>query len=132
SGSVTMSGLTITQGNSNDGGGILNHGTLTLTNCSLTHNTAGGLGGAIDTDGTVTLTSCTISDNSASAGGGILGSGTPTLSECTIHANSAGGAGGAIDLFVSAAVLTATNCTISGNPANAACGLEIQKGTATF
>ncbi len=68
---VTLSGMTI-----NDhgvslkswsvavkyGGGILNHGTLTITGSTLTDNhTYGGDGGAIFSDGTLTITGSTLS-----------------------------------------------------------------------
>src|SRR3954447_8550889 len=76
--SVTISGLTITNGNTaaDDGAGIYNdHSTLTLNACSVLGNSA-GLGGGIYSDGSagsamVTLNNSTFSGNSAIVGGGI-------------------------------------------------------------
>jgi hypothetical protein len=63
------------------GGGLFNmFGSLTLTNCTLTANTAqggnGGVGGSgyggaiFNLDGTLTLTFCTVADNTVAAGKG--------------------------------------------------------------
>ena len=79
---VFLNSLTITNGNyTNDGGGIVNGGTLTLTNCTLSGNSVtyehdgyGGLGGGIYNTyyATLTLNQCTLSGNSASDGiGGV-------------------------------------------------------------
>ena len=66
---VTLSGLTITHGKSAFGGGILNDGTVTLTNCTVSGNgSAGGGGGVYNNGGTVTLTDCTVSSNAATEG----------------------------------------------------------------
>ncbi|MDQ3815400.1 MAG: right-handed parallel beta-helix repeat-containing protein [Armatimonadota bacterium] len=106
---VTISGLTITNGYTTGngavgttghlGGGILNDGgTLTLSNCTLSQNTAtgqfGGFGGAIvnnvfdHSSATLTLTNCTLINNSAKAGGGIANAGTVTINNSTISHNT--------------------------------------------
>src|SRR5262249_14974698 len=56
SGIVSISNLSLTNGNSpSAGGGILNGGTLTLTNCEVRSNqSSSGFGGAIDNQGTMT------------------------------------------------------------------------------
>jgi hypothetical protein len=121
---VMLSGLTIRHGratNSN-GGGILNNGTLTITNFVLSNNSAtgsfpNGLGGGIYSAGTVTVTNSTLSGNSASFnGGGIYnnGGGTVTVTNSTLSGNSAFNFGGSIS---SLGVLTVTNSTLSGNSA---------------
>ena len=59
---------------------------------------------ACSTSGTATLTNCTVSGNSAGISGGGLyndGNGTTTLTNCTVSGNSAGSYGGG--LFNSAA-----------------------------
>ena len=84
---VTISGMTITNGatngatpGGNKGGGIYNgHATLTISNCTLSGNSASS-GGGIYNDGTVgsatlTITNCTLSSNTASLGGGIYNDG---------------------------------------------------------
>ena len=83
---VSISGLTITGGSGggifssgifSSGGGIANAGTLTLTDCTLSGNSATGIGngngsgGGISNTGTLALTDCTLSGNTAIAGGGI-------------------------------------------------------------
>lgn len=101
---VTLSHLTIANGNpgpSNDGGGIQNKGTLTLSDCTLANNTAQD-GGAIINYGTLTVDGCTFSGNQAddiSGAGGALWSTTnsaATLTNSTFTGNSAA-TGGAIE-----------------------------------
>ena len=110
---LTISGLTITNGNVTDsfGGGILNTGTLTVTNSTLSGNSATGVGGGL-TDfgggifntGTLTVTNSTLSGNSATgvgvvsgSGGGIFNDlGTVTVTNSTMSGNSASFAGGGI------------------------------------
>jgi cysteine-rich repeat protein len=123
--------LTIADGSGKSGGlggGILNAGTLTLTNCTLSGNSAEA-GGAIFNAGTLTMTKCTLSDNSARGGSGGFGDGSGggiynsgghwnevgmlTLTNCTLSGNSAVGEGGGIANAVG--VVTLTNCTLSEN-----------------
>ena len=113
---VNISGLTVSNGNAgpDDGGGILNSGTLTLTNVTISNNSAKG-GGGIVNGGTLTLTNVTISNNSAEDGGGIFNFDTLTLTNVTISGNSATGNGGGI--FSNFGASTLTNVTISGNSA---------------
>ena len=80
---VTISDLTITQGKADlvgdffFGGGIYNdHSTLTLSNCTLSRNSAQSGGGGIYNDhSTLTVSNCTLSGNSAGDGGGIFNDG---------------------------------------------------------
>ncbi|MBO7725389.1 MAG: hypothetical protein J6S40_02880 [Thermoguttaceae bacterium] len=75
---VELIGLTVTGGHVigsiDGGGGIFNRGTLTLTNCTVTGNSAiycSG-GGIFNDDGTLTLRNCTVAGNTTNgAGGGI-------------------------------------------------------------
>ena len=65
---ASISGLTISGGNFAIGGGMFNLGTATLTNCTVSGNSATRLqGGGVFNYGTATLTDCTISGNSATA-----------------------------------------------------------------
>lgn len=116
---VTLSGLTIANGGGRDeGGGIENSGTLTVINCTLSHNSAGE-GGGIENSGKLTVTGCTLSDNSGELdGGGIAnfsGSGM-TVSDCIFSGNSTGedgdGGGGIFSTFGSVVV---SNSTFSDN-----------------
>src|SRR6266508_1343558 len=125
SGTVNISGLTITNGftadgatgsNGGAGGGISNSGTLMLTGVAVSGNQTGkggdssvgptggrgGIGGGIYNGGTLTITNSTISGNQTGNGGNASG----------IAGNGNGGAGGGID---NDGTLTITNSTISGN-----------------
>src|SRR5262249_28090283 len=91
--SATLSGLTITGGKADDGGGLYNDGgTLTLTDCTVTGNSAQSGGGVANMNsGTTTLTDDTITGNSASdTGGGVVSnSGTLSLTATTLSGNRA-------------------------------------------
>ena len=124
-GSAVLSGLTITGGGAQYGGGVSNNGgTLSLADCIITGNTAFNLagGGGLSNSGTMTLTNCTISGNSAPTGGGLAtrGIGSTTLTGCTVSGNSASGFGGGLSIDGTTAL---TNCTVSGNSANYGGGL---------
>jgi len=117
SATVELRGFTITKGfpgPGHQGGGIWVAGTLTLTNSTVSGNTA-YVGGGIWTTGTLTLTNSTVSGNTATAnGGGIYTStGTLTLTNSAVSGNSASGGGG----ISNHAILTLTNSTVSGNTA---------------
>lgn len=66
---VTISGLTIANGRSVQGGGIYKlRGTLTLRDCTLRGNSAGDAGGGVlIANGTLVITRCTLSDNTVGA-----------------------------------------------------------------
>jgi hypothetical protein len=116
---VTLDGLTIKDGSagSGSGGGIDNAGNLTVTNSTLSDNTAGASGGGIDNTGSLTVSNITLTGNSAAAnGGGIDNAGNLTVSNVTLTGNTAGANGGGID-NEQAGTLSATNATISGNSA---------------
>ena len=118
---ASLSGLTISGGSTTGGGGgLYNAGTATLTDCTISGNSAKYGGGAYDYDGAkLTLTDCTISGNSATKyGGGLEIDGTVILTGCTIDGNQATGAGGGLDESGTADG-TLTDCTISGNSTQA-------------
>ena len=87
-GPVTISGLTITDGNI--GSGINNYSDLTMNTCIVSGNYNGG----ISNYGTLTMNDCTISDNTTdygwAVGGGIYNDATVTLNNCTVSGNTAG------------------------------------------
>jgi predicted outer membrane repeat protein len=117
SATVSISGLTITGGNSPfEGGGIrilaelriLGEPPVTLTNSTVTGNTAKGKGGGIyEEGGTLTLTNSTVSGNTAPSGGGIYSA----------------------DIDPGPA-LTLTSSTVSGNTATYGGGIYLGVGTA--
>jgi fibronectin-binding autotransporter adhesin len=123
-GTVAISDCTIS-GNtaSGNGGGLNNSGTATLSYCTISGNTASGFGGGVySRNGTITnLTDCTISGNTAGHGGGLLiNDGTATLKYCTIADNVATSKGGGLDNYGGTAILE--DCTISGNSAASSAG----------
>jgi len=135
---ASISGLTIANGNSNSsdqgGGGILNDGMLTVSNCTISGNSGIGSvnneGGGITNYGTLTVSSSTVSGNSAASGGGIFnGDGnTLTVTNSTFSANSASGKGGGI-FNLTDGTLTVTNSTISGNSGGEGGGIETNNAT---
>ena len=130
SGTVSISGLTIANGNSAFGGGIFNQATLMVTNSTFSGNSAGLYGGGIyNVNGTVTVVNSTFSNNSAgSFGGGIfINSGTVKVNNSTFSANSAGTLGGGISNV--AGVLTINNSIFVGNTASSSVGGIDNEGT---
>jgi len=123
---ATISGFTITNGSSLEGGGILNHGGLTIVYSTISENVAGypdGGGGGIFADGATVISASTINNNWAvCTGGGIYASGALTVVNSTISGNWTQGTqewcpmgeGGGIFLD-SGGTLTITNSTISAS-----------------
>ena len=102
---VRLTDVIITGNRADDrGGGISNHGTLTMTRGSITNNESydrtspGGGGGLFNYEGaTATLTGVIFSGNAANTwGGGIWNKGTLYLDSVTIQNNMAGSAGAGI------------------------------------
>ena len=113
--SVTISGLTLTQGKADNGGGILNSGILTISNSTISGNSVvygggdvinTGNGGGISNLGTLTINKSTVFGNStiffnttgladvvsnSGNGGGVSNVGTLTINNSTISGNSATG-----------------------------------------
>ena len=93
SGTVSISEVTITNGNNGgNGGGIVNAGTLTVTNSTISGNSASGgqlYGGGIYNNGTLTVTNSTVSGNFVSGGpsGGIFNYSTLTLTNSIVDGN---------------------------------------------
>ncbi len=114
-----LSGLTIAFGRANDGGGIVNHGTLTVSNSTIVHNSASTDGGGMFSDGnTMSVSNCIIAfDSAVGNGGGILNESgsTLTVSNSTISNNSASSEGGGIDNSGNTA--TVSNSTIANDSA---------------
>ena len=133
--SLTLRGLTLANGGGGDfffgGGAISNEGTLTLTQCTLSGNSA-NYGGAIRGSGT--LTHCTLTGNTASNSGGAIDVlGTVTLIHCTVAGNSAGGSLGGGGVYVSdGPTLVMENSIVAGNTlTGSGTGPDIRIGLAT-
>jgi hypothetical protein len=119
---VTLSGLTISNGyapgpfgpSANNGGGILNEGTLTVSNCTIAYNSAPeGAGILNDAGATLTVSNSTLAYNTGrdsggyqSSGGAIDNFGTLFIHGSTLSYNSAGG-GGAISTAIGSVTIDA-------------------------
>ena len=120
SGDLTVKAVTLKGGKSPvfaNGGGILNHGALTLTGCTLISNIAGASGGAIYNNGTMTFTSSSVTGNSTGLvgnGGAIYNNGgTVTVTSTPLENNSAGLKGGGI--FAVNGTMTLTSSPVTAN-----------------
>jgi CSLREA domain-containing protein len=114
--SVTLDGLRVSGGSvfGANGAGILNKGTLTITNSSISGNFAsGGDGGGIYNQGSLNITNTLVSNNTASPGGGIYNAGTLGVLNSTFSGNNGSSGGGGIRN--NGSTLTITNSTLSAN-----------------
>ncbi len=113
---VRLFGMTIAGGNSINGGGIYNDGTLTVTSSIFISNSAtDGWGGGICNDGTVTVKYSIFTQNSATDGAGIASDGTVTV-KYSIFANNSATDGGGINCLNMSTLINANNsfCYNSG------------------
>ncbi|MGQ0700412.1 MAG: choice-of-anchor Q domain-containing protein, partial [Panacagrimonas sp.] len=142
-GDLSLQQTTISGGRAIYGGGILNRGTVSLTNSVLSGNTAfatgttaGDTGGGLHNAGQyhsaiitrATLTNSTVSGNTSSGdGGGIYSRAAEvTLTKSTVSGNTANmGAG----LLQQAGGLQLDDSTVSGNQGYAAVGLFLTRST---
>jgi len=128
--SITISGpgagSLAVDGNANTGVFLINSGvTVTISGLSITNGNASSLGGGIyNGSATVMLSNCIVSGNSAQYGGGIynegvFGSATLTIINSTINGNTVSKEGGGIYAIAVIAPVTVTvnNSTISSNSA---------------
>ena len=148
-GTMSLTGVTLSSNAAAEGGAIFNNGPMTITNCTISGNTAttsatlSGLGGGIFNYGALTVSGSTISNNSAlqgtgtysASGGGIFNSfiglsstGVLMVNNSTISGNSAQSEGGGIDN--DNGTITVTNSTVSGSSAFQGAGIE-NDGTGT-
>ena len=124
-----IDGLTITGGNTGaaNGGGLLNSGTLTITNATLAGNTALNGGGIANTGGTLLVSNSTLTGNTATGidfdgGGGLFNTGDLTITHSTLAGNTASRGGGGI-LNPAGGTLTITHSTLAGNFAGGGGGI---------
>jgi Dockerin type I domain len=122
-GTVNLSGLTIAGGIApefEDGGGIekLNAGSVNISRCVLSSNSATHGGGIANEGGTLTISGSTVRDNSAnSAGSGVYNGNNSTLNvtATTIEGNSAENGGG---IYNGSGIVTVTDSTFRSNITN--------------
>jgi predicted outer membrane repeat protein len=117
---LTLNQLSITDGSLPfaNGGGILNEGTLSVTNSTFSGNVAatdGGTGGGIANEGTLSVAGSTFSGNFGYfSGGGIYNTGTLSVTGTTFSGNSAQASGGGA-IENDGGTLSVANSTFSGN-----------------
>ncbi len=122
SGNLTLNSVTISNGLASNGqqggGGIFNHGALTVTGSTFTNNSApsstGTSGGGINNSGSLSLSTSTFTGNSAQEGGGVFNQKTATIANDTFSGNNATIFGGGA-LLNAAGTMTVTGDTFTGN-----------------
>jgi len=138
---VALSNLTIRHGVAAGGGGILNWGTLTINNCTISGNAAASsysaTGGGIYNSGTLTINASTLSGNAGSTnfiyGGAIYNSGTLSINNSTLSGNTAGGfTGGGGGGIYNDSTVRISNSTLSGNSGSPQGGGIYNNGSATL
>ena len=133
-GTTTLTNVTIDNCKGNDGGAIMNvsGATLNITGGSITNCQSSQGGGAIVNKGSATIIDCTMSSNTATTRGGAIWSNSGlTVNGCTINSNQAlaqgeGGDGGAFHLESGTATLT--DVTITNNTSKDAGGIYVHSG----
>ncbi len=114
-GVLTSIRSTISGNSADDSGGGIAAVDITLIDSMVSGNSAGRNGGGISAGGVLTLTRSTVSGNSADeSGGGITSYDDATLIDSTVSGNSAGTDGGGIFGWESATV-SLIQSTVSGN-----------------
>lgn len=116
---LEISNLTLTGGNTFQGGAIYSVGTVTINNSIITGNKATETGGGLTNRfGKLTVNNSTVSNNSSFEGGGVFNgnNGTTTITDSTVSGNSARFGGGIRNPQLGSTVMM-TNSTISGNSA---------------
>jgi predicted outer membrane repeat protein len=135
-GASSISGLTVTAGDSNgvngddSGGGIAlydNTGSLAISNMVISGNNSDNDGGGVwcNSAGSLTISNSIISGNTTDEGGGALysnGCTSVTVETSTISGNTAGSDGGGI---YTEDPLTVRNTTISGNTGESGGGVQL-------
>lgn len=132
-----LANLTVANGRAASGAGIFNAGgTVNLTNCTFSGNSArgaagtdtgmnggpgqDGCGGALDNFGVVNVIDCSFTGNSATGGGGGAGDSVFIPGDRPGYGGNGGiGFGGAVR---NSGLLTASGCTFSGNSATGGIG----------
>ena len=128
---ASISNLTILNGYGSDGGGISNHGTLSIANDSFSGNKASDSGGGIYNTGTLTVSNSTFSSNTALNGGGLANYGLATVTASVFNGNSATYSGGG-GIFNVNGTITLSNSTLAYNSAPVGGAVRNYTGTVTL
>ena len=131
---VTLDSLVITNGQYSSGAGIENYGELTISNCSIIGNHAGGQGGGIFQYGaTTTIVDSQISNNTATSdAGGIANFLSDLVITNSIIANNMASQNGGGLWNQIAATVTFNNVAVEGNTADGLGGGIVNNGTLEF
>jgi predicted outer membrane repeat protein len=114
---ASLAGLTIANGSA---GGIVNNGTLTVSDCTVSGNSAFFGGGIANiSNSPLTVSGCTLSGNSAFFGGGIFNESTLVVRDSVLTGNTAHLGGGIANENQdgSVATVTVSGSTLCGNSA---------------
>jgi predicted outer membrane repeat protein len=135
-GVVTLSGVTIANNSAGSGGGVYNSGTLTLSSCAISNNTAiNGPGGGIENTslGTLTLQDSTVEGNvdSASPGGGVDNGGSLTITGGIFSGNQATQGGAISNNIYYASIYDSGGTLFSSNTASVDGGAIYNQGGLT-
>jgi len=88
-GTLTLSNCTLSGNTAKAGGGVYNHGTLKVIDSTVVANTAGYVGGGMGNLDTLRMTNSLVSDNAAEFGGGVHNGALATIVDSTIVRNTA-------------------------------------------
>jgi predicted outer membrane repeat protein len=129
-GTLSVSGCTLSGNSAAIGGGIMNLGTATVQSSTLSGNSAIVNGGGIANypGGSMTITGSTVSHNSATLGGGIFNAGSMFINSCTVSHNDAGQDGGGIYASAQGTFLDISNSLVCNNSAMLGADVFIQCG----
>jgi len=138
SGIIRMSGLSMSNGQVDVGGGIYNETTASLQDCTLVRNSATTSGGGAYNLSTLTLSNCTLTQNIVAGGsgsgygGGLGNEGTLIALSCKVTSNSVTGAGYTNQFgggIWNSGTLGITNSAVNGNAASDSGGGIFNEGT---
>lgn len=131
-GAVTVTNSTFSNNGADlVGGGIANNGgAVSVTNSTFTNNNAGGGGGIYTVNGTLTVTNSTFSGGVAVTGGGIRSDGGTVTVTNSTFSGNTATNLGGAITNNTGAVLTVTDSTFSGNSATLTGGAIENRGTA--
>jgi hypothetical protein len=131
SGTLSVTDSTFSNNKADIGAGIANGGTLNVTDSTFSNNNStergGGSGGGISNSGTATLTGSTMWSNKSGSGGAVYNTGTMTIHDTTIWGNFAPSGGG---IATGPGTLTMTDSTVSDNTSYESGGIN-NAGTGT-
>lgn len=129
-GNVTISCLTIRDGNTDTGGGIRNGGNLTIEGVEFGNNAAIGGGGALynDVGATLTVRNGKFIANAANWGGAIYNNGTLVVEGSSFSRNQASHASGIGGAIANADTATITKSSLYSNTADRGGAIYSQAG----